>query len=318
MDIYRVDSEYLRNYDKVMVYRCSVINEDYSTTRYKNKEIYVQRFNSDFFNLVYTFENAVAVCNNIKISIPGKSVIAVNRLVDFNMYPADDAAGDVIGIMFKPELYGVLTTKKTTLFQMLEAVAGVSKITEPKCPDIYVLRDESASLEGFFTEAEKEWRERKPKYIEIVKSIITSVIINISRDMKLYSDKNIVSDIVQRIVDYCELHYCEKLEISHIEKRFNYSGAYITKLFKNEVGMTFAEYVRQKKIILASRKLERTNEKICDIARDVGFNDRNHFCECFKKYMGVSPSVYRTEVRRAKPWFVGMGDIKSQREISKQ
>ena len=117
-------------------------------------------------------------------------------------------------------------------------------------------------------------------------------------------------------MDYTELHFKENLTIETLAYMFNYSGSYITKMFRRELGMTYSEYLRQRRIYEASCLISKENFKVKEIAKLVGFNDTAHFVKCFEKYVGMSPSAYRLNMCEAKQWFIGLKDLKAQKDIS--
>jgi AraC-type DNA-binding domain-containing proteins len=58
------------------------------------------------------------------------------------------------------------------------------------------------------------------------------------------------------------------------------------------------EFIRNTRLIFASRLLSNTTDNICYIAYEVGFNDAKHFTSAFRSYFGISPNVYRRKVRQ--------------------
>ena len=57
------------------------------------------------------------------------------------------------------------------------------------------------------------------------------------------------------------------------------------------------EYIVRKRIEQAQLLLETTNFKSGQIASMVGYRDNNYFSLAFKKYVGVSPTQYRKDIR---------------------
>jgi AraC-like DNA-binding protein/mannose-6-phosphate isomerase-like protein (cupin superfamily) len=71
------------------------------------------------------------------------------------------------------------------------------------------------------------------------------------------------------------------------------SKFYFSRFFREQTGHTFYSYLSRVRINLAERYLLETNETILQIAHMSGFNSFTTFNRIFKKYTGVSPSVYR-------------------------
>ena len=63
--------------------------------------------------------------------------------------------------------------------------------------------------------------------------------------------------------------------------------------FKEELGITPAEYITLQKMDRAQMLLKTTNSSITDIAYQLGFSSSNYFCSVFKKTLSYSPAAYR-------------------------
>jgi AraC-like DNA-binding protein len=71
------------------------------------------------------------------------------------------------------------------------------------------------------------------------------------------------------------------------------SPAYFSRRFKQQVGMSWSDYVRTHRLHLASRRLLETGQSIAAIAYDLGFSTPSHFGELFHQRFGMTPRDYR-------------------------
>lgn len=71
------------------------------------------------------------------------------------------------------------------------------------------------------------------------------------------------------------------------------SQAYFSRRFKQQVGMSWSDYVRTHRLHLASRRLLETGQSIAAIAEDLGFSTPSHFGELFHRRFGMTPKDYR-------------------------
>jgi AraC-like DNA-binding protein len=71
------------------------------------------------------------------------------------------------------------------------------------------------------------------------------------------------------------------------------SAAYFSRRFKQQVGMSWSDYVRTHRLHLASRRLLETEQSVAAIAVDLGFATPSHFGELFLHRFGVTPGEYR-------------------------
>ena len=67
----------------------------------------------------------------------------------------------------------------------------------------------------------------------------------------------------------------------------------LTEIFRQEYGMTPKEYADSLRMKMAVQMLERTDQKVIDIALAAGFSNISAFNRFFKKEIGKTPSQYR-------------------------
>lgn len=99
--------------------------------------------------------------------------------------------------------------------------------------------------------------------------------------------------VIARAVRYINANFCKNLRQEAVASRFYISTPYFSRLFKQEVGMGFTEYIRKLRMEWAKSLLEETDMRIHDIARDCGYADIKHFNQTFRAYHGMSASELR-------------------------
>ena len=67
--------------------------------------------------------------------------------------------------------------------------------------------------------------------------------------------------------------------------------------FKEHTGVNFVNYLKEIRIAEAKRLLIQTEDKITEIAKQVGFENDKHFMKSFKTACGVSPSEFRKDYK---------------------
>lgn len=70
-------------------------------------------------------------------------------------------------------------------------------------------------------------------------------------------------------------------------------------------GKNFSELLNQVRIDEALRLLKDPTRRVGDIAVEVGFSDRAHFCHVFKRQVGISAGEYRIRL--------GAGDSRQEK-----
>lgn len=74
----------------------------------------------------------------------------------------------------------------------------------------------------------------------------------------------------------------------------NVSSSYLSRLFTKEVGESYSSFTARLKIEWAKALLESSDAPISEISDELGYSEAGYFIKSFKKYVGVTPAVYRT------------------------
>ncbi len=84
------------------------------------------------------------------------------------------------------------------------------------------------------------------------------------------------------------------LSLTLLSNRFALSESVVSRRIKGLTGQNFLDYVNQKRIEQAAMLLRQTETSVNDLAAAVGYASDITFRRLFKKYMGVTPSEYRS------------------------
>lgn len=160
-------------------------------------------------------------------------------------------------------------------------------------PTKFLYHDENGTIFHILKMMLEEYEIKDLGCQEILKSYMIQLLIKTMRKIKLPTAENLDNNMVQHIIKYVQKHYHEKISLEEIAKKYGYSLSYISRIFKNEVGMTFQEYVQSIRIQESYRLLINTSKKVLDIAMSVGYSDVRFFYDIFKKQTGMTPTQYR-------------------------
>ena len=103
--------------------------------------------------------------------------------------------------------------------------------------------------------------------------------------------------IVQRAQKYIQENYMKDISLDEVSKEVNVSPYYFSKLFKEEVGENFIEYLTKLRIRKAQDMLAYGHDSVKEIGVLSGYADPNYFSRIFKKHTGMTPSEYREHIR---------------------
>lgn len=94
-------------------------------------------------------------------------------------------------------------------------------------------------------------------------------------------------------ISYIEAHPTETVTMKQMAMLCHLSESYFSRLFSKEMGENFGSYVSRLKIDLSKELLRSSKLSVAQIAKKVGYNDTSHFIRLFKRFEGVTPTVYR-------------------------
>ena len=106
-------------------------------------------------------------------------------------------------------------------------------------------------------------------------------------------EKKELSGQIRIICDYIAVHIREKLSIAELADQAGYTEYYFSHKFREETGVSVADYIRRKKIREAELLLAGTRMSIQEISDELSFGSRSYFSTSFQKETGLSPSEYR-------------------------
>lgn len=105
------------------------------------------------------------------------------------------------------------------------------------------------------------------------------------------------NDIVTKIRDTIEQDYANAdLSLDYLCALHHYNTKYISRRFRETMGVSFSTYTTSCRIRHACALLDENSMSIHDIAISVGYRDALYFSKVFKKIMKTSPSEYREQI----------------------
>ena len=103
-----------------------------------------------------------------------------------------------------------------------------------------------------------------------------------------------LGSIVEEAKRFIEDNYSNDISLDEVSGRVDVSPYYFTRLFKEETGETFLEYLTKLRVEAAKELMRDPDISIKDICTRVGYSDPNYFSRIFKKATGYTPTEYRT------------------------
>lgn len=117
----------------------------------------------------------------------------------------------------------------------------------------------------------------------------------LDRMKQAYTDhyNRVEPDTIHQIKQYILEHSHEDISLEMIGHRVSLSPFYISKLFKDQLGMNYIDFLTECRIEKAKKLMSDPDKSLKEITFEVGYHDPNYFSKVFKKMSGASPTDYR-------------------------
>lgn len=101
--------------------------------------------------------------------------------------------------------------------------------------------------------------------------------------------------IVNQLLLYIKTHYQEPIQLQSLAQHVHLNEYYISKLFKETLGLSFSKYLRKFRIERAKVALTQTKQSVREVSEGIGIFDSAYFSRIFKEETGMTPMKYRED-----------------------
>lgn len=105
------------------------------------------------------------------------------------------------------------------------------------------------------------------------------------------------SNMLDRAMVYIRDRFTEELSLEDVAEQVHLNPYYFSKVFKQQTGETFIDYVTRLRIGKAKDIMRDGELSLKEVCYAVGYKDPNYFSRVFKKVTGVTPSEYRAQLQ---------------------
>lgn len=98
---------------------------------------------------------------------------------------------------------------------------------------------------------------------------------------------------IQKLVQYIEEHYTEKLLLADLAKQEGLTVSYLSHFFRDNFQMSFQNYLAGLRCEKARHLLLLTDRNLLDICMESGFSDIKYMTAAFQSRYGCTPREYR-------------------------
>lgn len=128
---------------------------------------------------------------------------------------------------------------------------------------------------------------RKNAILKVAEGLCECIALSVRQSTKAVSYAKIIKDCVDK--EYLENY----MSLEYVAGKVGRSAAYVSKLFKDEFGSNFLEYITKKRLEKSKELLEKTDMTIYEITEKAGYADVSNFIKVFKRRYGITPGDYR-------------------------
>ncbi|RYG66048.1 helix-turn-helix domain-containing protein, partial [bacterium] len=100
------------------------------------------------------------------------------------------------------------------------------------------------------------------------------------------------------LLSWCEANVGSDISVAQLAGRMFFSPAHFARLFKREIGVPPATYLRRLKLERARYQLENSRDSVSQIAFNCGFESAAHFSRTFRACYGTTPLDFRRSSRK--------------------
>lgn len=154
-----------------------------------------------------------------------------------------------------------------------------------------LIRDNT--LSRLLKEAYEEWQAGSALRYEMISAKLTEFFIKAER-REGYALQSTAGDHckMMEVLDHIDANITAGISLQAVAKKFGYTESALSRHFSSINGISFKQYVVEKKIQRAVHLLQTTDQKMIDIALDSGFDSVSGFYSAFRKKTGTTPSKF--------------------------
>ncbi len=129
--------------------------------------------------------------------------------------------------------------------------------------------------------------------VERMEELHDKMVIDYTSKMKIIRQNAGLSRPMTECMNYIYSHLKERITVKDLAEYTSNSASYISRLFKEELGVSTSDYIRTAKLEAAKNLLRYSDYSLVDIANYYSFTSQSHFCQLFQKETGLTPKKYR-------------------------
>ena len=157
----------------------------------------------------------------------------------------------------------------------------------------------TASVRALLLQAVECYNRKEPMWNSMCYAYLLQMYVRIGQD---YLSRSLLAEPAEHRMDteivdsarlYVDQNYMRDINLDDVAAFSGFSKYYFSRMFKQELGISFSEYLRQKRVSVAEERLIHSSQSIQEIAVAAGFGSIATFNRVFKEAKNCTPSRYR-------------------------
>jgi len=245
---------------------------DYFSYRNNTHNWRIEPSITDFVDMTYIIGgDAVYIINGKKITVSAGDLLCIPRQSSRSASSSSSEVFDCFAVNFN--MLSLNNNKDVDVPLPLVSSIGIHE-----------------GIISLFKRLNENWLMRGPGYTMRVRAYFMLVLQRFF-EMLLYEvDTSRFDTRVKATIRYITNNFAEPIGIADAAKEVHLTPNYLGIVFKQEVGVTFRDYLNTIRLNQAEDMLRAGDGSITEIALKCGFKDVFYFSRLFKKYKGATPS----------------------------
>jgi AraC family transcriptional regulator len=126
-----------------------------------------------------------------------------------------------------------------------------------------------------------------------IEGLVLEILAEIARSETAGSSR-LAPDWLKQATEIVESRFLERLSLTEIASEVGVHYVHLSRQFHKYNRCTIGELIRRRRVQYASHMLAHSQTPLAEIALVCGFSDQSHLSFLFKRYMGMSPSKFRS------------------------
>lgn len=162
-------------------------------------------------------------------------------------------------------------------------------------------QENDIDLQKVYNDEMLNWQSLKQyKKLDELKACIKNLYSNLIEALKNLHASKMSSRYVHDAINFISMNYMKDICLESVADFIGISSAYLSKLFKEEMHISFTEYLNMVRIEAAKDLMQRGEIKAKELYKKVGYNNYNYFIKVFKRVTGFTPLAFAAKTARTR------------------